>query len=179
MSGSTLRGEGCLLRPYRIDDVDDLVAVADDPLVTRWMTHAFPSPYRRADGEAWVKRAVLDDPPLHYVIEAGGRFAGAIGLLPQAGEHDGVALFGYWLGRAFWGRGLATDAARTLARHALDERGFRRLEASVFAPNVASARVLEKASFRLEGRMRAAYVERDGRVCDALLYARLSRIPEN
>lgn len=142
------------------------------------MTAGFPHPYTRTDGERWLAIALLDDPPNHFAIEAGGAFAGAIGILPRSGEHHGSAIFGYWLGRRFWGRGIATDAARTLARHALGSRGMRRLEASVFVPNVASARVLEKAGFSLEGRMRASYVERDGTVCDALLYARLATDPE-
>ena len=152
--------------------------IADDPAVTRWMTASFPYPYTREDGENWVALAMAHDPPQHFVIEVDGAFAGAIGIIPQDGEHAGSAIFGYWIGRRFWGHGIATDAARTLARHALRERGLRRLEASVFAPNAASARVLEKAGFTLEGRMRESYVERDGTVCDALLYARLYADPD-
>ncbi|HEX3463328.1 MAG TPA: GNAT family protein [Candidatus Elarobacter sp.] len=169
-----------MLRPYRStdDDARALVALANDPLVTRWMTAGFPYPYTLDDARAWLTIATADDPPNHYVIEAGGAFAGAIGIIPLAGEHRGVALFGYWLGRRFWAGGLATDAARTLARYALRERGIRRLEASVFAPNAASARVLEKAGFTLEGCKRAGYVDREGNVLDELVYARLASDPE-
>jgi [ribosomal protein S5]-alanine N-acetyltransferase len=142
------------------------------------MTAEFPYPYTREDAVAWIAGVVHDAPPKHYAIEVGGALAGAVGLFPQDGEHRGCAIFGYWLGRAFWGRGIATEAARLLAAHALRERGLRRLEASVFAPNAASARVLEKAGFTLEARMRASYVERDGTVCDGLLYARLASDPD-
>ena len=136
------------------------------------MTAQFPFPYTRADAEAWVASVTVDVPPKHFVIDVDGDFAGAIGVQPQNGEHRGCAIFGYWLGRAFWGRGIATDAARALARHALRERGLRRLEATVFAPNVSSARVLEKAGFMLEARLRESYVQRDGSVCDGLPLAR-------
>ena len=51
--------------------------------------------------------------------------------------------------------------------------GLRRIEARVFERNVASARVLEKAGFRLEGRLEKSYVERDGTPCDEFVYARL------
>lgn len=152
--------------------------IADDPLVTRWMTAAFPHPYTRSDAANWVAQASREDPVRNYVIEAGGAFAGAVGVIPLAAEHSGSAIFGYWLGRRFWGRGLATDAARTLARHALRTRGLRRLQASVFAPNIASARVLEKAGFTLEARIRESYTQRDGTVCDELLYARLATDPD-
>jgi ribosomal-protein-alanine N-acetyltransferase len=173
-----LAGEGCRLRPYRLTDAEALQAVADDPEVARWMTAMFPYPYTHADAEAWIALAAADAPPKHFVIEAGGAFAGAVGIVPQAGEHAGCAVFGYWLGRRFWGRGLATDAARTVAAYALSEaRGLRRLEATVFAPNAASARLLEKSGFQLEGRRHAAYVQRDGSVCDGLLYGRLATDP--
>lgn len=51
--------------------------------------------------------------------------------------------------------------------------GLRRIEAHAFEQNVASARVLEKAGFRLEARLEKSYVERDGKPCDKLIYARL------
>ena len=168
----------CSLRPYRASDAEALRAVADDPLVTRWMTASFPYPYTRADAETWVAHAVAGDPTEHYVIEVGGTFAGAIAAQASSGEYAGTALFGYWLGRDYWGRGIATDAARTMARYALRNRGLRRLEASVFAPNAASARVLEKSGFTLEARMRQRVVQRDGAVVDVLLYARLASDPE-
>ena len=173
-----MAGALCRLRPYRLSDVEPLRGNADDPLVSRWMTAAFPSPYTLDDARTWIARAVADDAPEHFAVEAGGVFAGGIGIMPMHGEHRGVATFGYWLGRAHWGRGIATDAARTLARYGLGQGGLRRLEAMVFAPNVASARVLEKCGFSLEGRLRDAYVQRDGAICDGLLYARLAWDPE-
>ncbi len=95
-------------------------------------------------------------------------------FFPHAGEHSGVAEFGYWLGCIYWGRGIATQAAQLLAAHALGERKLRRLEAHVFAPNLASARVLEKSGFVREAVLRDAYVQRDGTIVDGLLYAKLA-----
>ena len=60
-----------------------------------------------------------------------------------------------------------------LADHALTAGGLRRLEASVFVENLASIRVLEKCGFTLEGRLRSLYVDRDGAISDAFLYAKL------
>jgi RimJ/RimL family protein N-acetyltransferase len=50
---------------------------------------------------------------------------------------------------------------------------LRRLDASVFAPNTASARILEKCGFSLEGTLRGFYLDRRGEICDALMFARL------
>ena len=52
--------------------------------------------------------------------------------------------------------------------------GYRRAEANVFAPNKASARVLEKCGYTLEARLRSSYLQRDGSPCDELIYGRLS-----
>lgn len=173
-----LHGALCRLRPYTMSDAAALERLAGDFQVARWMTAGFPHPYTREDAERWLGIATADDPPNNFAILSAGEFAGGIGIGPRYGEHNGTAIFGYWLGRRFWGRGLATDAARTFARYAFAERGLRRLEATVFASNPVSARVLEKAGFRFEGRMRESYVDREGQVVDGLLYARVAGDPE-
>jgi RimJ/RimL family protein N-acetyltransferase len=173
-----LVGERCRLRPYVAGDVAALVAIANDERVSRWLATHFPFPYDLSDAKVWVANAARERPTNNFAIEVDGALAGGVGLGPMHGEKRGVAEFGYWLGIAWWGRGVATEAARLLADHALKARGFRRLEAFVFAPNAASARVLEKCAFRFEGRTREGLVERDGAVVDGLLYARLASDPE-
>ncbi len=177
MSGSVLDGKLCRLRPYRLDDAAALCAVADNPNVARWMTRAFPSPYTPLDAEKWLAHATSDGPAHHYAIEIGRALAGGIGYEPRTGERGANAIFGYWLGETYWGRGIGTDAAGTLADHALASGTVSRLEATVFVANAASARVLQKCGFSLEGTLRAYYLDRDGNLCDALMFARLAGAP--
>jgi [ribosomal protein S5]-alanine N-acetyltransferase len=174
VSRVTLEGRLCRLRPYRNDDARAICAVADHFLVARWMTRAFPHPYTRRDADRWIAIATSDARGRYYAIEVDGIVAGGIGVEPFGGERSGTAAFGYWLGQRYWGRGIGTDAARTLSDDALANGGLRRLEARVFAQNLASARVLEKCGFELEGTLRAFYLDRDDNVCDALAYARLA-----
>jgi len=141
-------------------------------MVARWMSRRFPHPYTRADADEWI--AIASSAALSFAIEVGGSLAGGIGVEPLGGERTGSALFGYWLGRRYWGRGIATDAARTLSDHALRDGGVRRLEATVFAPNVASVKVLQKCGFGLEATLRAYYLDRADAVCDGLMYGRVS-----
>jgi ribosomal-protein-alanine N-acetyltransferase len=166
-------GRRFLLRPYRAEDAISLPNVAGDWEVARWMTAAFPHPYTAADALTWVAIASSESPVDNFAIEIEGVLAGGIGIRPLHGESTGVAEFGYWLGREHWGRGIATEASHLLIGYAFGERALRRLEAHVFAPNGASARVLEKCGFTLEGVLRQAVRERDGNVLDALLYARV------
>jgi len=169
-----LKGERCTLRPHRSDDAEAICAAADDYMVARWMTRAFPHPYTIADAGRWIEIATANGRGRFYAIEVDGALAGGIGVQPYVAERGGSAAFGYWLGRAHWGRGIATDAARTLSDDALARGGLRRLEARVFAQNVASARVLEKCGFRFEARLKAYYIDRENQICDALLFARLA-----
>ena len=174
-----LDGTLCRLRLYDAGDVEAVRMLADDFMVARWMTRAFPHPYTRRDAQRWIAIATRGRDGWYYAIEVDGALAGGIGIDLYEGERDGCAAFGYWLGRPYWGRGIATDAARTLSDHALSSDRLRRLEARVFAQNVASARVLEKSGFHLEARLRDFYLDRDDKVCDALSFARLATAPSH
>lgn len=160
------------IRPWRADEASTLQALADDPDVSRWMTASFSSPYTLADAERWLANVVKHDPPQLFAIEADGVVVGGGGVEPREGSHEGVAVVGYWLGKRYWGRGIATRALELLTERAF-ATGYRRAEANVFAPNKASARVLEKCGYTLEARLRASYVQRDGTPCDELIYGRL------
>ncbi|HEV2737911.1 MAG TPA: GNAT family N-acetyltransferase [Candidatus Elarobacter sp.] len=165
-----LHGSRCTLRPWRLDDAAALPEVASDPDVVRYMNHRFPSPYTRADADAWI-RLKLDEPDvLHWAIEVDGALAGGIGLTPGVLEHAGSVMIGYWLGKRFWGRGLASDALRTLTAHALAALRPRRLWANVMAANAASARVLEKAGYVREAVLARSLVDRHGTAHDELIF---------
>lgn len=162
----------CRLRPWRESDLAALVAQANDARVTHNLTHAFPFPYTEADGRAWIERCTNGAEPLTWVIEADGQLAGGISLHAGRGVFAHLALIGYWLGHAFWGRGLASAALRVISEHALHTLEFHRLETTVFAWNPASARVLEKNGFTQEG-VRRDGACKGGEFVDCLLYARL------
>ena len=174
MTDDVFTGQLCRLRPYGTADARMLSAVADDSDVARYMTRRFPHPYTQRDADEWIGIAVAGRSGHILAIEVDGALAGGIGVEPLRGERIGTALFGYWLGRAYWGRGIATEAARMLSDFALQQGNLRRLEATVFAPNVASAKVLTKCGFTLEGTSPRMYVDRRDVVCDGLLFGRVA-----
>ena len=63
----------------------------------------------------------------------------------------GQAEIGYWIGKPWWGRGYATEAAGTLVRHCFADVGFRQLTCGHFVDNPASERVIKKFGFRRVG----------------------------
>ncbi len=109
---------------------------------------------------------------LAVTLPASGEVIGNCGIrLTAAGSHE--AKIGYELSPNQWGRGYATEAVAAILRFGFTELGVHRVSAWLVADNVASARVLEKNGFQLEGRLRDK--ERyKGRYWDVLMYARVA-----
>lgn len=161
------------LRAYQADDADAIAALANDRALWRNVRDRFPHPYAKADAEVFLGTVLAADPPTGRVVTVDGALAGAAGLEWYADVERFTAEIGYWLGAPFRGRGVGTQAIRQLAAWAFATHpSLERLEAKVFAWNPASARVLEHAGFRFEGRRRNAAFK-DGEFVDDLLYGRL------
>ncbi|WP_037083144.1 GNAT family N-acetyltransferase [Pseudoxanthomonas sp. J35] len=160
--GFRLAGDGFVLRPWRHDDLEALLRHADDPAVARGLSDRFPSPYTRADGEAFLAGKVVDFAGPLLAIEAAGEACGGIGMRPGRDARPGVAELGYWLGRAHWGRGLMTRVVACYLDWLVPALGLHRVEAVVLDSNPASARVLEKNGFRQQGVRRAALRRAEG-----------------
>jgi RimJ/RimL family protein N-acetyltransferase len=111
---------------------------------------AFPSRGKVAFVSHWTK-ILADATILAKAIVVDGVVAGNLLCWGPAEER----LIGYWIGREFWGRGVATEAVRRF----LDEVPDRPLRANVAVDNVASIRVLEKCGFAVTGRGVADGVE--------------------
>ncbi|HWP99308.1 MAG TPA: GNAT family protein [Vicinamibacterales bacterium] len=160
----------CAIRSWHPADAHALARHANSRAVWRNLRDRFPHPYTLADAEAWIARARAARPETHFAIAVGGEAVGGIGLELQIDVARRSAEIGYWLGEAYWGRGIATEAVRALTEHAFAAFDLCRIYAFVFEWNPASARVLEKAGFIREARLRKA-VTKDGRTIDAFLYA--------
>lgn len=162
-------GDYCV-RPFTAADADALVRYANNRAVWLTLRDRFPHPYTAADAAAFLRLATAQQPPCDLAIATADEAIGGIGLQRQTDVHRLTAEIGYWLGEPFWGRGIATRAVRAVSEWAFATLDLERLYACVFATNPASARVLDKAGYRFEGRLRRAVVK-DGRVLDQLVYA--------
>jgi RimJ/RimL family protein N-acetyltransferase len=110
-------------------------------------------------------------PAQNFAITVEDRLAGGIGLVQGSDSQRASVEVGYWLGEAYWGRGIATSAlvgATTYAFQSLKEAN--RVFAYVDEEHTASVRVLEKAGFRREGRLIGSTIKQ-GELRDQLLYA--------
>lgn len=169
---TTLRLEQCVIRPWQEGDLSSLLAHANDRDVWRNLRDAFPHPYTEPDGQAWIAHASGADPVTNFAIEVEGAAVGGVGIDLGVDVYRRTAEIGYWLGRAFWGRGIVTAAVVAVSEWAFSRFDLIRLEAGVFSWNPASMRVLEKAGYVQEGVHRRG-VTKDGHTLDRVMFARL------
>jgi RimJ/RimL family protein N-acetyltransferase len=136
------------LRLYQLDDADRLAVLLNDPDVTA-MTASIPFPYARSDAEAFLSNARNEEGRIvGRAVLLDGELVGGVGLGPRP---NGREELGYWVGKAYWGQGIATRAVALF----LDElRGLGvsgPLHAQTVRSNQASQKVLLSNGFTFVG----------------------------
>ena len=166
--GCGVRAEGVVSRCRRHGDR----SARQQALRKVWLQlrDRFPHPYTIDDAREFIRFARGDDPETAFAITVNDLPVGSIGVVLRDDVERCSAEIGYWLGELHWGRGIATHALAGFTRFAFTAYALERLYALPLASNRASCRVLEKAGYRLEGRMRRSAIK-DGIVQDQLLYA--------
>ncbi len=161
-----------MIRDWRKDDAASIARYANNRSIAMWLRDRFPYPYTIYDAEGFLAAVARQDPRASFAVATRQEAIGGIGLDMGADIHRFTAELGYWLGEPFWGKGIMTEAVTQFTAWAFAHLDLYRLFANVFATNAASARVLEKAGFECEGRLRAS-VFKNGQILDQLLYARI------
>ena len=158
------------LRPFKPDDIDSLVAYANNPKIAKNLTDLFPNPYSNADGERFIQMTSKDNPTHIFAIEVNGEAAGAIGLHAQTDIHKMNMELGYWLAELHWGKGIMTEAIKKMVDYGFKTFQINRIFARPFGTNIASQKVLEKSGFKLEAEFEKT-VLKNGEYLNELFYA--------
>lgn len=145
-----------VLRPLTMADAPDVQRLAGDRAIAS-TTASIPLPYEDGVAEQWIathRRRFEEDAGLDLAVTRGadGLLVGAIGLRVER-AHDRAEL-GYWIGKPYWGRGYATEAARALVHYGFDSLRLHRIYARHLTRNPASGRVLRKIGMTHEGHRR-------------------------
>ena len=162
--------EQCEVRSWQHDDLASLVQHANNRNVWINLRDRFPQPYTARDGREFLRTSLTQRPETLFAIAVGGQAVGGIGFMMMPDVERVSAEVGYWLGEPFWGRGITTAAVVAVTRYAIETHGFTRMFALPFAWNQGSCRVLEKAGYVLEGRLRRSAIK-DGQIIDQMQYA--------
>jgi RimJ/RimL family protein N-acetyltransferase len=150
---TVLESDRMIFRPHRLADLDAYCEMEADPEVRRFVggkprtreaaERKFRDVHLKAAG-AWLGLMAT-------IFKLEDRYIGYSGLYPHfdaAGEGiEGEAALGFTLARAYWGRGLATEAALVFVRFGFEQLALNRIVTSVEVGNAASMRVLEKLGF--------------------------------
>lgn len=152
----TLETERLRLRPFVVADAKEIQRLAGEREIAD-TTLNIPHPYEDGVAEAWIgthQSAFEARETVTLAIESRetGALVGAIGLRLRLPNES--AEMGYWIGRAYWGRGYCTEAARAMLDYAFRELGLNRVHATHLTRNPASGRVMAKIGMLHEGRQR-------------------------
>jgi RimJ/RimL family protein N-acetyltransferase len=161
---------GCEVRSWKLSDVESLARHANNRSIWLNLRDAFPHPYAKKDARAFLTTIADRTPETMFAIAVDGEAVGGIGFVLHPDVERVSAEIGYWLAEPFWGRGIVTAALAAVTSYAIKAHGLTRVYAVPFAWNAASCRVLEKAGYVLEGRLRKSAIK-DGKLTDQLQYA--------
>jgi RimJ/RimL family protein N-acetyltransferase len=151
----------CVLREVRDEDLAVLFEQWADPVAAHMAAFIPPDHMDRDAFQRRWSRLRADETTIQRAIVVEGEVAGTIGSWGGPGEREVT----YWIGRSYWGKGIATCALEEFL--AVDPS--RPLHARVAYDNVASRRVLEKCGFRVIGTERGFAEARSAEIEDLVL----------
>lgn len=162
------------IRNWQKKDAPSLAKYANNRNIWMHLRDAFPHPYSLQDADAFILRVIESNPKTVFAIATQSEAIGSIGLIPGKDVHRYTAEMGYWLAEPFWGKGIMTQAIKSLTNFAIKDLKMIRVFAEPYITNPASARVLEKAGFLCEGILRSNVIK-DGKVLDQFLYSYIAK----
>nr|WP_242011717.1 8-oxo-dGTP diphosphatase MutT [Acetobacter oeni] len=142
-------------------------------LVNDWnvirMLSRLPFPYPHDLASEWIAgtaRQAADGTAYHFAVidNQTGSLIGCVGLTLDSRQGLRSASLGYWIGRAHWGRGVASLAANRVCRWALANLRLDRLEATAAQDNAGSVAVLKRIGFRQTGTATRPFMARGGEI---------------
>jgi ribosomal-protein-serine acetyltransferase len=163
-------GDGIELREWTPADAEEAFAEVDQnrDRLRDWLpwVDATRSP---DDVRTFIERCAASEGKMRsFGIYVDGVLAGNIGFTL---DEDNAAEVGYWIGGAFEGRGLVTEAARALVRYGFEERGLRRIQLTAAVENERSLAVADRLGMTREGVLRKAGRIREDRYLDLVMYS--------
>jgi aminoglycoside 6'-N-acetyltransferase len=156
-----LHGTATTLRPVTPDDAEVLTAILSEPEVARW--------WPRYDAERVQRDLIEATGTTVFVVEADGQVIGSIQYVEEPAPDYRHASIDVFLDPKWHGKGLGSDAVRTLARHLIHDRGHHRLAIDPAADNHKAIAAYKRVGFREVGVMRAYERGTDGEWHDGVL----------
>jgi RimJ/RimL family protein N-acetyltransferase len=151
-----LETQRLILRHLLIDDLDALFALYSNPEIRQYFPDSTLSHEQTKEELEWFLHGHPEHPELGLwatIYKETGTFIGRCGLLPWTIEEQNEVEVAYLLDKAYWGKGLATEAARGIVDYAFDHLKLSRLICLIDPDNQASIKVAKNIGMNLEKEM--------------------------
>lgn len=158
-------------REYSLDYAADLAAIRNTPAVLDNGYDKTPNPFTTKDAAAFINEQADKNPARRFLIFEQDQLAGEIGITIKEDVFRLNAEIGYFIAKAFWGRGLATAAIKKMTDYTFNNFNVIRIVAGVFAFNKASMKALEKNGYYLES-IRKNAVIKNGQIIDDYIWVK-------
>lgn len=158
------------LRPWHLDDLTDLVALANNKNIAQYMADVFPYPYTLENGKIFIDFATSKSNSTIFAITLNNQIVGSIGLHVQADILKKNAEIGYWLAEEYWGKGIMNQAINQMVNYGFDNLDIVRIFARIYGTNKPSQKVIEKTNFKLEAKFEKT-IFKNNEFLDELIYA--------
>jgi ribosomal-protein-alanine N-acetyltransferase len=169
-----LQNENIRLRPIELKDTDRLAEIANNRNISINLRDGFPFPYSETDARNFIQNYINQNPTTLFAIDYEDLYVGNIGLVKGSDVYRKSAEIGYFIGEAFWNKGITTKAVNLATAYGFASLDIERIHTGVFDYNLSSQRVLEKCGFKKEGVCRKA-VFKNGKFCDEIRYSKLKK----
>lgn len=150
-----INSEGVKLRPWSLNDADQLAVIANNKNISNNLRDGFPYPYSIDDAYNWLNSVIpVNDPPRFFAIIFKNHLCGSIGIVTKEDIYRKNVEIGYFIAEEYWGKGIITKAIKVVTSYAFSKFDIVRVYAEPFADNPGSRRALEKAGFKCEALFR-------------------------
>lgn len=162
----------CSIRKWSLTDADELATNLSNKKIQDNLRDGLPYPYTEKDAEEYITAMINSDPDktFAFAIVLDGKVIGSIGVFRCENIHCRTAELGYYIGEAYWGKGIMKNVVQQTCEYVFAHSDILRIFAEPFSYNVASCRVLEKAGFQFEGVLRKNAVK-NGNILDMKMYS--------
>ena len=153
----------------------ELIKICND-VDRSYLSERLPYPYIEESADWWLGMVSEHDGKdgVFRAIAVDGKIVGNISVEQKSDVYCKDGEIGYLLLTEYWSKGIMTEAVRQICAEAFSELDIVRITGLVYAPNIASGRVLEKNGFVSEGLQRDA-VYKAGKIYDLCLFGKLNK----
>jgi RimJ/RimL family protein N-acetyltransferase len=168
-----LESERLILRPLMEQDSESIYQNVKEYEIAKW-TINIPHPYPENGAINFIKESqehMQKGLAYHFAIlsKSTSELVGVMSLISVNKKHRNAEL-GYWIGKRFWNKRIATEAALKMLEFGFEGLNLERISSRCFHDNFPSRRVMEKIGMEYEGRFRKEILK-ENKFIDMIYYA--------